>query len=56
MKHYKLVEFLSNLNVNPHLYQRKSPPHKCKAPLLTTFWRRSNYKQHGAHLHDYVHP
>jgi len=32
MKHYKLVEFLSNLNVKP-------PPHKGKAPLLTSFWR-----------------
>jgi len=33
MKHYKLVEFLSNLNVKP-------PLHKRKDPLLTTFWRR----------------
>ena len=32
MKHYKLVEFLSNLNVNPPVRGRK--------PLLTTFWRR----------------
>jgi len=33
MKHYKLVEFLSKLNVKP-------PFHERKAPLLTTFWRR----------------
>jgi len=39
MKHYKLVEFLSNLNVNPRAL-RNTPPHKHKAPLLTTFWRR----------------
>ena len=40
MKHYKLVEFLSKLNVKPPLHERKAPPHKGKAPLLTTFWRR----------------
>jgi len=39
MKHDKLVEFLSNLNVNPPLHERKSPPHKRIVPLLTTFWR-----------------
>ena len=33
MKHYKLVEFLSNLNVKPPPHERKSPPHKCKAPI-----------------------
>ena len=27
MKHYKLVEFLSNLNVKPPLQQRKAPTH-----------------------------
>jgi len=37
MKHYKLVEFLSNLNVNPPLHERKAPPHKRKAP----YWRLS---------------
>jgi len=25
MKHYKLVEFLSNLNVKPPLHERKAP-------------------------------
>jgi len=40
MKHYKLVEFFSNLNVKPPLNERKAPPHKRKAPLLTTVWRR----------------
>jgi len=40
MKHYELVEFLSNLNVKPPLHERKALPHKRKAPLLTTFWRR----------------
>jgi len=33
MKHYKLVELLSNLNVKLLLHERK-------ASLLTTFWRR----------------
>jgi len=33
MKHYILVEFMSNLNVEPPLHERK-------ASLLTTFWRR----------------
>jgi len=28
------------LNVNPPLQKHKAPPHKCKAPLSTTFWRR----------------
>ena len=37
MKHYKLVEFLSNLNV-------KSPLNERTAPLLTTFWRRFWYQ------------
>jgi len=32
MKHNKLVEFLSNLNVKPPLHERKLPPHKRKAP------------------------
>jgi len=32
MKRYKLVEFLSNLNVKPPLHERKAPPHKRKAP------------------------
>jgi len=40
MKLYKLVEFLSNLNVKPPLHERKAPPHNRKAPQLTTFWRR----------------
>jgi len=40
MKHYELMEFLSNLNVKRPLYERKAPPHKRKTPLLTTFWRR----------------
>jgi len=35
MKHYKLVEFLSNLNVKPPLHESKSP-HNIKPP----FWRR----------------
>jgi len=35
-----LVECLSNLNVKPPLHERKASPHKHKAPLLTTFWRR----------------
>jgi len=47
MKHYKLVEFWSNLNVKPPLHERKAPPHKRKAPLLTTSWRRFWSK----HLH-----
>jgi len=25
MKHYKLVEFLSNLNIKPNLHERKAP-------------------------------
>jgi len=33
MKHYKSVEFLS-------IFRMSSPPHKRKAPLLKTFWRR----------------
>jgi len=32
MKHYKLVQCLSNFNVKPPLHERKAPP-------LTTFWR-----------------
>jgi len=40
MKHYKLVEFSSILYVKPPLHERKATPHKCKAPVLTTFWRR----------------
>jgi len=32
MKHYKLVEFLLNLNVKPPLHERKAPPHKCNDP------------------------
>jgi len=40
MKHYKLVEFLSKLNVKPPWPKRKVPPHKRKALLLTTFWQR----------------
>jgi len=42
MKHYKLLEFLSNLNVRP-LHESKAPLHKRKALLLTTFWRRFCY-------------
>jgi len=33
------MEFLSNLNVKPPLHKHQAPPHKSKAPLLTTFWR-----------------
>jgi len=40
MKHYKLVECSSNLNVKPPLHKRKAPPNKRKALLLTNFWRR----------------
>jgi len=40
MKHYKSMEFLLNLNVKPSLHKRQAPPHKSKAPLMTTFWRR----------------
>ena len=41
MKHYKLVEFLSNLNVKPPLHECKALPRtNVKSPLLTTFWRR----------------
>jgi len=36
MKHYKLVGFLSNLNVKPPLHERK-------ATLMTTFWRRFSW-------------
>jgi len=25
MKHYKLVEFLSNMNIKPPLHERKTP-------------------------------
>ena len=32
MKHYNLVEFLSNLNVKPPLLGHKAPPHKRKTP------------------------
>jgi len=39
MKHYKLVEFLSNLNVKPPLHERKPP-------LLTPFWRRFCIHKH----------
>jgi len=48
MKHYKLVEYLSNLNVKPPCTNVKSSPHKRKTPLLTTFWRRV-----CAHVRDY---
>jgi len=40
MKHYKLVEFFSSLNIKPPLHERKAPPYTPKTPLLTTFWRR----------------
>jgi len=39
MKHYKLVDFFSNLNVKPPLHERKAPL------LLTTFWRRFWFEQ-----------
>jgi len=39
MKHCKLVEILSNLNVKTPCTNLK-PPHKRKAPQMTTFWRR----------------
>jgi len=39
MKHYKSVEFLSNLNVKPHLHKHK-PPRTNVKPVLTTYWRR----------------
>jgi len=38
MKHYKLVEYLSNLNVKPPRTNVKSSPHKRKAP---PYWRLS---------------
>jgi len=38
MKHYKLVEFLSNLNVKPPCTNVKPPRTNVKPPL-TTFWR-----------------
>jgi len=40
LEHYKSVEFLSILNIKPPSINAKPPPHKRKAPLLTTFWRR----------------
>jgi len=42
------VEFLSNVNVKPPA-QLYNTPHKRKAPLLTTFWRRfcCNYWWNG---------
>jgi len=40
MKHYKLVEFLSNLNVKPPLHECKAPTHKHKAHLLMIVWQR----------------
>jgi len=40
MKHYKLVEFLSKLNVKSPLHERKATLHKRKTPQLTTFRRR----------------
>jgi len=46
LKHYKSVEFLSILNVKPTLPERKPPPHKRKASLLTTFWRRFCLRWH----------
>jgi len=39
MKHYKLVEFVK-IGCQAPLHERKSPTHKRKAPLWTTFWRR----------------
>jgi len=36
MKHYKLVQFLSNLNVKPPLHERKAPHTNTKSP----YWRR----------------
>jgi len=35
MKHCKLVEILSNLNVKPPLHERNTLPHKRKAFLAT---------------------
>jgi len=35
MKHYKLVKFLSNLNVKPPLHERKAPRTNVKPP----YWR-----------------
>jgi len=37
MKHYKLVEFLSDLNVKLPLHEHKALLHKCKVP----YWRLS---------------
>ena len=37
MKHYKLVEFLSNLNVKPPPHERKAPPRTRKTPLIDDF-------------------
>jgi len=40
MKLYKSVEFLSIFKMSSPSAQTQSPPQKCKAPLLKTFWRR----------------
>jgi len=40
MKHYKLVDFLSNLNVKPPPCTNVKTPGTNIKPLLTTFWRR----------------
>ena len=46
----QISRFLSNLNVKPPLYERKASPHKGKAPLLTTFWRRFCFCLLALHL------
>jgi len=35
----------------PPLHDRKGPPHKRKAPLLTTFWRRFWLTLHNSQVH-----
>ena len=44
MQHFISIEFLSNLNVKPPLHTHQAPPHKRKALLLTTFWRRFSFR------------
>jgi len=39
VKHYKLVEFLSNLNVKQPLHERKALA-QTKSPPIDDFWRR----------------
>jgi len=53
MKHYKLVEFLSNLNVKPPLHERKPPRLNVKPPFddfLATILILLNWRDAGAGL------